>query len=98
MLVGRDAEAATISRFLQELPEGPRVLLIEGETGIGKTTLLREGRNAAAQLGITVLTAYPVESEMPLEFAGLADLLDAVPPAVVRNLRLKDLQKFGFAG
>lgn len=86
MPVGRDAEAATISRFLHELPEGPRVLLIEGETGIGKTTLLGEGRNAAAQLGITVLTAYPAESEMPLEFAGLADLLDTVPPAVVDGL------------
>jgi len=86
MPAGRDAEAATISRFLHDLTEGPRVLLIEGETGIGKTTLLRESRNAAAQLGITVLTAYPVESEMPLEFAGLADLLDTVPPAVVGGL------------
>ena len=26
-----------------------------------------------------VLSAYPVESEVPLEFAGLADLLEKVP-------------------
>jgi len=49
MLVGRDAETAEISRFLRELSSGPRVLLIEGEAGIGKTTLLREGQNAAVQ-------------------------------------------------
>ena len=74
MPVGRDAEAARISDFLRELPRGPRVLLIEGEAGIGKTTLLKEGHDTAVQLGITVLSAYPVESEVPLEFAGLASL------------------------
>jgi DNA-binding CsgD family transcriptional regulator len=86
MFIGRDAEAAEISRFLHELSSGPRVLLIEGEAGIGKTTLLREGQNAAVQLGITVLSAFPVESEVPLEFAGLADLLDRVPAAVIDGL------------
>src|SRR6266851_6214019 len=86
MHVGRDAEARTISRFLGELPAGPRVLLIEGEAGIGKTTLLKDGLNEAVQLGITVLSACPVESEAPLEFAGLADLLEAVPAAVVDRL------------
>ena len=86
MSIGRDAEAAKISRFLCELRKGPRVLLIEGEAGIGKTTLLSEGQDAAVQLGITTLTAYPVESEMPLEFAGLADLLETVPASVVGRL------------
>jgi DNA-binding CsgD family transcriptional regulator len=82
MFIGRDAEAAKIGRFLRELSTGPRVLLIEGEAGIGKTTLLRQGQDAAVQRGITVLAAYPVESEVPLEFAGLADLLDTVPAGV----------------
>lgn len=86
MLAGRDTEAATINQFLRELPRGPRVLLIEGEAGIGKTTLLREGRHAALHLGITVLSAYPVESEMPLEYAGLADLLETVPAASIAEL------------
>jgi DNA-binding CsgD family transcriptional regulator len=86
MLIGRDAQVAKINRFLRELSGGPRVLLIEGEAGIGKTTLLREGQNAAVQLGITVLSAFPVESEVPLEFAGLADLLDRVPADVVGEL------------
>ena len=84
MPVGRDAETARIRRFLGELPrvDGSNALMIEGEVGIGKTTVLNEGRNAAVQLGITVLSAYPVQSEMPLEFAGLADLLETVPSVV----------------
>jgi DNA-binding CsgD family transcriptional regulator len=86
MLIGRDAEAAEISRFLRELSRGPRVLLIEGGAGIGKTTLLREGQDTAVRLGITVLSAFPVESEVPLEFAGLTDLLEGVSAAVVGGL------------
>jgi hypothetical protein len=29
--VGRDAEAAKMAEFLETLPHGPRILLIEGE-------------------------------------------------------------------
>jgi DNA-binding CsgD family transcriptional regulator len=90
--IGRNAETAEISRFLRELPRGPRVLLVEGGAGIGKTTLLREGLNAAVELGIKVLSAYPLESEMPLEFAGLADLLDTVPAALVGGLPVPQRQ------
>ena len=54
--------------------------------------MLRKGQNAAVKLGITVLSAYPVESEVPLEFAGLADLLDTVPPAVVGGLPVPQRQ------
>lgn len=86
MCIGRAAEGAEIRVFLGQLHAGPRVLLIEGETGMGKSTLLREGRNKAAELGFTVLSACPVESEAPLDFAGLADLLDTVPDAVIDAL------------
>lgn len=86
MPIGRDAEAARISKFLRDVPNGPRVLLIEGEAGIGKTTLLKEGHDTAVRLGVTVLSAYPVESEVPLEFAGLADLLETVPAVLVDGL------------
>ena len=86
MPVGRDAEAAKISRFLGELPCGPRVLLIEGEAGIGKTTLLKDAHDMAVRLGHMVLSAFPAESEVPLEFAGLTDLLERVPAALVAGL------------
>ena len=88
MPIGREAEAAKISQFLGELPCGPRVLLIEGEAGIGKTTLLKEAHDMAVRLGYMVLSAFPAESEVPLEFAGLADLLERVPANVVGGLPL----------
>jgi DNA-binding CsgD family transcriptional regulator len=80
--VGRDAETARVSRFFDELSRGSRALLIEGEAGIGKTTLLNKGRSEAIRLGMAVLSAYPVELEAPLEFAGLADLLETVRSVV----------------
>ena len=90
--IGRDAEAARVSGFLGELPRGPRVLLIEGEAGIGKTTLLKQGHDTAVRSGITVLSAHPVESEVPLAFAGLADLLETVPAALVDGLPVPQRQ------
>lgn len=86
MPIGRESEAARIKRFLIELKDGPRVLFVEGETGIGKTTLLTEGHNSALQHGITVLAASPVRTEAPLEFAALADLLETVPAELVDQL------------
>src|SRR5439155_23167899 len=92
MLIGLDAEAAKITRFFGELAGGGNYGLIEGEAGIGKTTLLREGHAIATQLGMTVLSAFPVESEIPLEFAGLTDLLDKVPAAMIDGLPLPQKQ------
>ena len=38
-LIGRQAELAAISSFLDDVPSGPAALLLEGQAGIGKTTL-----------------------------------------------------------
>ncbi len=37
-VVGRDAELASIRAFFDRLPAGSAALLIEGQSGIGKTT------------------------------------------------------------
>ena len=92
MPIGRDAEATRVSQFLADLPAGPRVLLIVGEAGIGKTTLLEDGQNKAVQLGITVLSACPGQSEVPLEFAGLADLLETIPEVLIEGLPVPQRQ------
>ena len=49
-VIGRPGELATIERFLDLLADGWAVLLLEGEPGIGKTTLLRAGVDAAHRL------------------------------------------------
>ena len=38
-VIGRERELSSLERFLDALAEGPAGLLIEGELGIGKTTL-----------------------------------------------------------
>jgi DNA-binding CsgD family transcriptional regulator len=85
-LIGRDGETAQIERFLDALSEGSRTLLVEGEIGVGKTVLMQRAGEMVRARGYTLLVATPVEVELPLEFAALADLLEAVPRALVDAL------------
>ena len=42
-LIGRDAELDRVEEFLGAIDSGPAALLLEGEAGIGKTTLWNQG-------------------------------------------------------
>jgi DNA-binding NarL/FixJ family response regulator len=74
-MIGRAREAESIGRFLERLPTGPVGLVIEGEPGIGKTTVWAAAVRAAEARGYRVLQARPVESEAELSFAALSDLV-----------------------
>jgi len=76
-IVGRDAELEGIERFL-ERRDVPRGLLIEGEAGIGKTTLLGEAARRGRERGWCVLSCSPTVPESGLSFAALGDLLAPV--------------------
>ena len=75
MLVSRAAELGTLDDLRDGLRAGEgRALLVRGDPGIGKTTLL----DALAERGgddVTVLRARGVETEAELAFSGLSDLL-----------------------
>jgi DNA-binding CsgD family transcriptional regulator len=71
-IVGRDAELAQIDEFLSS---PTRALVLEGEAGIGKTTLWCRGLDRAETLGFKVLTCAAVGSEAQLAYTGLRDLL-----------------------
>ncbi len=75
-LVGREQEL----RQVAELVAGghPRVLVLEGEPGIGKTSLWEAGLALGAERGHRVLTARASEAENGLPFAAVIDLLDGV--------------------
>jgi DNA-binding CsgD family transcriptional regulator/Tfp pilus assembly protein PilF len=49
--------------------------LVEGEVGIGKTALWKEAVTLASRASYRVLEARPIESETPLPFVSLGDLL-----------------------
>jgi AAA ATPase domain len=75
-IVGRDDELRAIEAFLAAAPEAPSALVLEGEPGIGKSTLWRLGVELAGERGIRTLTARPAEAERAHAHAGLGDLLE----------------------
>jgi DNA-binding CsgD family transcriptional regulator len=77
-IVGRDDELAAVEAFVVGIEDGASVLVLEGEAGMGKTTLWQAGVVAAEERGVRVLHALPAESETALGFSGLGDLLDGV--------------------
>jgi DNA-binding CsgD family transcriptional regulator len=85
-VIGRDAELGVVDAFLDASGAGARVLAVEGEPGIGKTTIWQEGVSRARDRGTLVLVARPAEAEAGLSFAGLADLFGAVPAEVCGGL------------
>jgi hypothetical protein len=83
-VVGRDEELYVVRAF--PAGEGSVALLLEGEAGIGKTTLLREAVAGALGAGACVLIARPAAAESELAFSGLGDLLAGVLARVVSEL------------
>jgi predicted ATPase len=77
-VVGRDAPLAEVARFVDAVAGGPAALLLEGEPGIGKTTLWRSAVALAAERGHHVLAVSAVEGEADLPFVALRDLLDSL--------------------
>ncbi|MGD0272835.1 MAG: AAA family ATPase [Gaiellaceae bacterium] len=81
---GRDEELAAIDAFLEHTAQ--RALLIEGEAGIGKTTLWQAAVERAGDQGGRILVARPVGAEAQLSHSGLGDLLQDVPREVAAGL------------
>lgn len=94
MLHGRESEQAQIAALLGDARSGRAAsLLIRGEPGIGKSALIAHARESAD--GMQVLTAQGLESEAPLAFAGLqqllapvASLIERIPSPQARALRV----------
>src|SRR5437879_3621150 len=85
-VVGRDQELATVSAFLGEEPRSPRALVIEGEAGIGKTTIVQTAFEQASLAGLRLLVARPAAGELELPYAGLGDLLAGIGSDVLGML------------
>ncbi len=85
-LVGRDAELATIERFLGATPPSARTLVLTGGPGFGKTALWVAGIESGRRHGTTALAARPSEAEAALGYAALGDLLHEVDDSVLAAL------------
>jgi DNA-binding CsgD family transcriptional regulator len=60
--------------------------VLEGEAGIGKSTLWLAGLEHARERGLRVLTARPAEAEQGLAHAALGDLLEGVADEILPGL------------
>jgi DNA-binding CsgD family transcriptional regulator len=77
--VGRDVELKAVEALL-DASGAARCLVLAGDPGIGKTTVWEAACSHARDDGFLVLSARASEAETGLLFAGLADLLENVPP------------------
>ena len=100
-LYGREREFEVLSALVRGLAEGAGgALVVRGEAGIGKSSLLAVAAGLAEQAGAQVLTATGIQSETTLPFAGLHQLLRPVLPLAERlppRLRSALLSAFGLA-
>jgi DNA-binding CsgD family transcriptional regulator len=84
--VVREAEGRAATDFLTSALLGPAALFVEGEPGIGKTTLCSAVVRDAGEAGFRVLSARPAAAESVLAYASVADLLRGIEPSCFADL------------
>jgi DNA-binding CsgD family transcriptional regulator len=75
-VIGREPELGLLSAFLDRSVDGPAGFVIEGEPGIGKSTLWLTAVAAARERGLLVVSSRPAEAERGLTHVGLGDLFE----------------------
>ena len=85
-IIGRDEELFSLRAFIDEAEAEPAALVLEGEAGIGKSTLWEAGVEHARAQGLIVLSSRPAEAERDLGHVGLDDLLGGVIDEVLPAL------------
>ena len=81
-LVGRDSELATLARLVKEAAAGQGgSVLVEGEPGIGKSSLVREALAEAADVGCQVFWGVGDELSQALPLLPLIEALGVRQPS-----------------
>ena len=99
-LLGRDEHLATVRELIEGARDGGGALVLRGEPGIGKSSLLAEARRMAEARGMRVLSTTAVQAEGELAFVGLHQLLEPVlrfSDDIVEPQRHALLAAFGLA-
>ena len=79
-------ELGAIADLLSSATVEPSRLLLEGEPGIGKTTVWSTALDLAREQGFQVLSTRPAASESVLAYASLADMLSGIDAAHLVDL------------
>jgi predicted ATP-dependent serine protease len=75
-IIGREQELALVDGFVTGRSGCLACLLLEGDAGIGKSTLWRAGVEMALERGFRVLLSRSAEAERDLPYVGLGDLFE----------------------
>ena len=91
-VIGRQEELLAIGAWMGDgtralaAPGPPRAIMVEGEPGIGKTTIWDEALRMARARGMHVLSCRPRRSDATLSHLALTDLLQSVAVDAFRAL------------
>jgi DNA-binding CsgD family transcriptional regulator len=85
-LVNRPVETQLVANFFESVRHAPAAFLVEGEPGIGKTTLWLAALGQARDRGFQVLSTRTAAMESGLAYASLADLFRGVGAATLAAL------------
>src|SRR5438876_4877534 len=77
-LFGRDTELRVLRTLIERIGDEGGAVVVVGEAGIGKSSVLQRAAQQARQAGCQVLAATGVQTESQLPFAGLHQLLEPV--------------------
>src|SRR5262245_15315971 len=86
IVVGREGELVAAAGFLDAACGGPVTLLVEGDAGVGKSTIWNAAVDAAERRGFRVLLSRPSHSETPMSFSAIDDLLTGAVDEVLARL------------
>jgi hypothetical protein len=75
VIVGRDHERRLLRGLVESLNAGGGAVVIHGEPGMGKTSLLQVVADYASRQGVSAHMLRGIESEAVLPFAAITDLL-----------------------
>ena len=68
-LYGRARELDALNQLVERTPDGGGAVVVRGEAGIGKSSLVAQAGRRAAALGMRTLEVRGVQSESHLPFA-----------------------------
>ena len=74
-LVGRDSELRAVRHLILGIDTGGASMLVLGEPGIGKSSILADATAVARERGLAILAATGIQTETQLAYSGLHQLL-----------------------
>jgi DNA-binding NarL/FixJ family response regulator len=96
-VIARTSELHAIATILSAVPDGGQALLLEGDAGIGKTSLWQAGLRLADERGFRVLTSRSSPSETQIAFGTIGDLFAPVVEETMATLHPVQQRAIEFA-